>query len=41
MRVYVRMFMIMLLVNFPTSENVVLNSTMFPHQNIRKYSQED
>jgi hypothetical protein len=30
--------MIMLLVNFATSENLVIKSTMFPHQNIRKYT---
>jgi hypothetical protein len=30
--------MIMLLVNFATSENLFVNSMMFPHQNIRKYT---
>ena len=30
--------MIMVLVNFATSENLVVKSTMFPHQNIHKYT---
>ena len=31
------MIMIMLLVNFATSKNLVVKKTMFPHQNIHKY----
>ena len=35
-KVYIRIVMIMLLENFPTSEYLVVNSTMFPHRNIHK-----
>ena len=30
--------MVMVLVNFATSENVFVKGTMFPHQNIHKYT---
>jgi hypothetical protein len=40
MRVYMRIAMIIALrvVNFATSKNLVVKSTMFPHRNIHKYT---
>jgi len=38
MGVYIRIVMIMVLVNFVTSENLVVKSTMFLLRNIRKYT---
>jgi len=38
MRVFFRIVMIMELVNVATSENLVVNSTIFPHRNIYKYT---
>jgi len=38
MRVYNRIVMMMMLVNFPTSKNLVVKSTVFAHRNIHKYT---
>jgi len=37
-RVYVRIVMIMVLVNFATSKNLVVKGTMFPNRNTYKYT---
>ena len=37
MRIYIRIVMVMVLVNFATSKNLVVKSRMFPHRDILKY----
>jgi len=37
-RSYIRIVMIMVLVNFTTSKNLVVKGTMFPNRNTYKYT---